>query len=429
MSDVSNQIFRQLHDLDLKFGTLRDGDGQMVELSHSSRCELVTSPKLSVRKRAFQKFYRQFEAHKNAFSATLGASVQRDVFDAKVRNFSSALECALFKDNVPVGVYDNLIHSSRKHLSDVYRYYDLRKRKLRVSKLHAYDLSAPLVPKMQKRYTWNQAVKTIMDSLEPLGDKYCSILHEGLTTGRWCDRYPNQGKESGGFASWSYDGPQYILLNYQSTLGDVFALAHEAGHAMHWWHSARSQPFQYYICSILANEVASIFNEQLLTRHLIRKAVSNEERAYLIDEQINRVIGTIISHAMFAEFEKIIHALVENGEQLTVDALRSTYRKLKELYHGPGVTIDKELELQCLRVPHLYQAFDLYKYALGLATAIALSERITRGGSKELNDYLGFLKGGCSKWPLDLLRDAGVDLRKPQVVDTALTQFGQLVSE
>jgi oligoendopeptidase F len=419
-----------LNDADLKFGTLRDGDGALVELGHSSFSAFLISPKRAVRQKTFHQYYQQYDGHKNTLAASLSGSVQRDVYYAKARSYPSALESALFDDNVPIAVYDNLIDSVHKHLPDVYRYYRLRKRKMKLAEIHHYDTYVPILADMRKHHTWDQAVKIVVAALEPLGDEYCSALREGMTKGQWCDRYPNQGKQSGAFSSGSFDGPPYILMNYQpQVLDHVFTLAHEAGHSMHTWYSARNQPFQYYDYTIFVAEVASTFNEQLLARHMMRKAATKQERAYLINRQIDGIRGTIIRQTMFAEFEKIIHALVESGEPLTVDALRSGYRKLLNLYFGPRFTIDAELELECLRIPHFYRAFYVYKYATGLSAAIALSERVTRGGSKELNDYLGFLKGGCSKWPLDLLRDAGVDLRKPQVVDTALGQFGQLVSE
>jgi oligoendopeptidase F len=301
---------------------------------------------------------------------------------------------------------------------------------MKLAEIHHYDTYVPILADMRQHHTWDQAVKIVVDALEPLGHEYCSALHEGMTKGQWCDRYPNQGKQSGAFSSGSFDGPPYILMNYQpQVLDHVFTLAHEAGHSMHTWYSARNQPFQYYDYTIFVAEVASTFNEQLLARHMMRKAATKQERAYLVNRQIDGIRGTIIRQTMFAEFEKIIHALVESGEPLTVDALRSRYRKLLDLYFGPEFSIDTELELECLRIPHFYRAFYVYKYATGLSAAIALSERVTKGGAKELNDYLSFLKGGSSKWPLDLLRDAGVDLRKPHVVDTTLAQFGQLVSE
>jgi oligoendopeptidase F len=273
-------------------------------------------------------------------------------------------------------------------------------------------------------------VRVVIDALQPLGAEYTRELERGLTVARWCDRYPNQGKQSGAFSNGSYDAEPYILMNYQPTVLDhVFTLAHEAGHSMHSYYSARHQPYQYYGYTIFVAEVASTFNEQLLLEHLMQRATDRRERAYLINHAIDEIRGTIIRQTMFAEFEKVAHELVEKGEPLTVQALRREYRKLLELYFGPDFTIDPALELECLRIPHFYRAFYVYKYATGLSASIALSRRVLEGGRKELGDYLGFLKGGCSLYPLDLLRGAGVDMRKPGPVNAAMQRFAQLVDE
>jgi oligoendopeptidase F len=317
-----------------------------------------------------------------------------------------------------------------RNLPAVYRYYDLRRRKMKLADIHQYDTYVPILSDLEKRHSWDQAVKVVVDALEPLGSEYRRALELGMTSGRWCDRYPNQGKQSGAFSSGSYDGQPYILMNFQpSVLDHVFTLAHEAGHSMHSWYSAKTQPYQYWSYVIFVAEVASTFNEQLLARHLMQRAKSKQERAYLINRQIDGIRGTIIRQTMFAEFEKITHALVEAGEPLTVDTLRREYRKLLELYFGPGFVIDAELDLECLRIPHFYRAFYVYKYATGLSAAIALSERVVNGGKAELDAYLNFLKGGSSKWPLDLLRDAGVDMERSATVDAALSVFDRLVGE
>jgi oligoendopeptidase F len=301
---------------------------------------------------------------------------------------------------------------------------------MKLKDIHQYDTYVPILSDLDKRTSWDQAVKVCTDALDPLGDEYCRELHAGLTKQRWCDRYPNAGKQSGAFSSGSYDGLPYIMMNYQpDVLDHVFTLAHEAGHSMHSFYSGRNQPYQYWNYTIFVAEVASTFNEQLLARHLMKRAKTGPERAYLINRQLDGIRGTIIRQTMFAEFEKITHALVEAGEPLTVETLRREYRKLLEAYFGPEFAIDKELELECLRIPHFYRAFYVYKYATGLSAAIALSERVVNGGEKELADYLSFLKGGCSKFPLDLLRDAGVDMEKPEPVNTALAYFDRLVTE
>lgn len=429
MAEASNKIFRQLNDADLKFGTVKDEQGQWIELSHSSFSALLHSPKRSVRKAAFHKYYEEYAAHQFTLAATLNGSIQRDVYYAQARNFKSALEASLFPDQVPVAVYDNLLDTVHKHLPALYRYYDVRRRKMKLREIHHYDTYVPILSELETKHNWDQAVTLVLKALEPLGSEYGRVLEQGLK-GRWCDRYENKGKQSGAFSAGSYDGDPYILMNYQPTVLDhVFTLAHEAGHSMHSHYSAASQPYQYYNYVIFVAEVASTFNEQLLSRHLLDKAKDQRRRAYLINRQIDAMRATIYRQAMFAEFEKITHALAENNEPLTVDRFKSVYRELLEKYFGPEFTLDDELSLECFRIPHFYRAFYVYKYATGMSAAIALADRVTGGGAKELDDYLNFLKGGCSKDPLDLLRDAGVDMERPEAVDTALTYFGHLVEE
>lgn len=430
MADASNHIFRQLNDADLKFGMIKDESGAEIELSHSSYSALLHAPNREVRKAAFHQYYGVFTAHENTLAATLNGSVQRDVYYAKARGYESSRAAALFPDNVPAPVYDNLITEVRRRLPALYRYFDLRRRKMRLKEIHHYDTYVPILSDLDQKRTWKQAVEAVMGSLEPLGVEYCRVLEAGLTTERWCDRYPNRGKQSGAFSSGSFDGAPYILMNYQPTVLDhVFTLAHEAGHSMHSYYSAKNQPFVYYDYVIFVAEVASTFNEQLLSRRLMAEARSDQERAYLVNRDIDAIRGTIIRQTMFAEFEKVVHELAETGEPLTVEAFTREYRKLLDAYFGPEFAIDEELKLECFRIPHFYRAFYVYKYATGLSAAIALSERVLGGGKRELDDYLSFLKGGCSKDPLDLLKDAGVDMTTPAPVRAALDRFEALVAE
>ncbi|HEX6963571.1 MAG TPA: oligoendopeptidase F, partial [Lacipirellula sp.] len=346
MADAANRIFRQLNDADLRFGMVEDERGAEVELSHSSFSALLHSPSREVRKTAFHQYYDVFGAHENTLAATLSGSVQRDVYYAKARGYGSAREAALFPDNMPVSVYDNLIAEVRRRLPALYRYFDLRRRKMKLKQIHHYDTYVPILSDLDQKRTWKQAVEAVMESLTPLGDEYCSVLEKGLTTARWCDRYPNRGKQSGAFSSGSFDGAPYILMNYQPTVLDhVFTLAHEAGHSMHSYYSAKTQPFVYYDYVIFVAEVASTFNEQLLSRRLMEEAKSDQERAYLVNRDIDAIRGTIIRQTMFAEFEKLIHESAEAGEPLTVDAFKKIYGELLNAYFGPDFNIDDELKL------------------------------------------------------------------------------------
>jgi len=429
MAQAAEQVFRQLHDADLKFGTVRNEKGERLELSHATFTTLLHSPKRSIRQAAFHQYYRQYADHQHTLAAALSGSIQRDIYYARARNFPSALAAALFPDRLPLAVYENLVAAVHRHLPALHRYYDLRRRKMRLREIHHYDTYVPILAKLQTRHTWQQAVATVVAALEPLGSDYRATLERGLR-GRWCDRYENRGKQSGAFSAGSYDGDPYILMNYQpDVLDHVFTLAHEAGHSLHSYYSAHSQPYQYYNYAIFVGEVASTFNEQLLSRHLMTRARDRHHRAFLLNRQLDAMRSTIFRQTMFAEFESLTHATAEAGEPLTVARVKEIYHELLKLYFGPDFALDDELDLECLRIPHFYRAFYVYKYATGMSAAIALADRVTGGGRHELEDYLNFLRGGCSKDPLDLLRDAGVDMEQPAAVDAALQQFARLVEE
>jgi oligoendopeptidase F len=429
MAQTASKAFRQLNDADLKFGTVEDDKGQTIELSNATFTQLLISPKRQVRETAFRQYYAQFVAHENTLAATLAGSIHTDVYYAKARRYPSSLAAALFPDNVPQDVYDNLIAAVREHLPAVHSYLDLRKNYMKLDQLHHYDTYVPLLSDLEQDRSWDEAVELVMQSLQPLGESYCSVLEQGLR-GRWCDRYPNRGKQSGAFSCGSFDGDPYIMMNYKpQVLNDLFTLTHEAGHSMHSFLSAKHQPFQYYNYTIFVAEVASTFNEQLLTHHLLNSTSDVRLKAYLLNHEIDSIRATIVRQTMFAEFEKTTHAMAEAGEPLTVESFKQVYRGLLEAYFGPDFCIDDELHLECFRIPHFYRGFYVYKYATGLSAAIALSRRVLGGGSAERDQYLSFLSSGCRLDPLDLLRGAGVDMSQPQPVATALSYFSELVEQ
>ncbi len=429
MAQTASKVFRQLNDADLKFGELKNEHGQSVELSNATFSQFLISPSREVRRQAFHQYYEQFQSHENTLAATLAGSIHTDVYYARARRYPSALEASLFHDNVPTTVYDNLIAAVRKHLPSVHRYFDMRRQRMGLTNIHHYDTYVPILSDMEQDRSWDDAVECVIESLHPLGDDYCKVLAKGLR-GRWCDRYPNKGKQSGAFSCGTYDADPYILMNYKpKVLNDLFTLTHEAGHSMHSYYSSHEQPFQYYNYTIFVAEVASTFNEQLLTHFLLRNTTDTRFKAYLLNHEVDSIRATIVRQTMFAEFEKITHAMAEKGEPLTVESFRRVYRDLLVAYFGPDFTIDDALSLECFRIPHFYRAFYVYKYATGLSAAIALSRRVLNGSDRERQDYLRFLKSGCSKDPLDLLRDAGVDMASPEPVETALKHFNDLVAE
>jgi oligoendopeptidase F len=328
MASAAGTIFRQLNNADLKFGTIENDKGQEIELSHGSFSACLNSPAREVRKKAFHQYYAQYAAHEQTLAATFNGSIQRDIYYARARGFDSALDQALFPDNVPRSVYQNLIDSVHKNLPALHHYYEVRRRKMGLDAIHHYDTYVPILSEMNTDYPWDEAVEMVLEAVGPLGEEYQLALRSGFQN-RWCDRYENKGKQSGAFSCSAFDGHPYILMNYQSdVLNHVFTLAHEAGHAMHSYFSARSQPYQYYDYVIFVAEVASTFNEQLLSHYLLERAKDDRQRAYLINREIDDIRGTILRQTMFAEFEMITHELAESNEPLTSERVQGVYRDL-----------------------------------------------------------------------------------------------------
>lgn len=423
-----HETFSQLTNVDMTFGVVRNDRGQEIELTQSSFSSLLQRPDRSVRKEAFEKFYAEFTAHRYTLASSLSNSIKADVFLAKARHYPSAREASLFPDNVPVSVYDSLIEAVRSQLPVLHRYYGLRQRVFNLPDLQVYDTYAPLVEAVQSDVPFDEAIGMVLDSLHPLGTEYTETLGRGLREERWCDRYENKGKRSGAFSYGTYQAPPYILMNYKKDVfSDIYTLAHEAGHSMHTWYSRKCQNFQNYHYPIFLAEVASTFNEILLTEHLLASTQDRSMRAYLINRQIDDLRGTLFRQTMFAEFEKISHAAEESGAALTLESFRTMYRALLNTYFGPGVVIDEELELECLRIPHFYSAFYVYKYATGISAAITLADQVLK--TAETERYFGFLKSGGSKFPIETLAEAGVDMASPEPVNAALALFERRVTQ
>lgn len=427
--DGYDDTFSQLTDVDMKFGVLIDETGDEKPLTQSSYSSFLVKRDHGLRKRAFHQFYAEFQDHQYTLATSLAYSVKTDIFRARARNYSSALEAALFPDDVPVAVYEGLIKAVRANLKPLFRYFDLRRRALGLNELHHYDTYVPLVAEIETKIPFDEASDKVVTALQPLGNEYVDVLREGLR-GRWCDRYESKGKRSGAFSSGSYGAPPYILMNYKDDVfTDVFTLAHEAGHSMHTWFAQKSQLFQDYDYPIFLAEVASTFNEELLTHFLLEQTTDPKMRAYIINRQIDDIRGTLYRQTMFAEFEKVSHAIEESGDALTLDVFKSEYRKLLEAYFAENFTIDPELDLECLRIPHFYNAFYVYKYATGISAAVALSERVLAGEPGGVEAYLNFLRSGGSKFPLEALKTAGVDMTTPAPIESTLRLFERRLGE
>ena len=425
LQSTPNKAFEMLTNVDMNFGNI---DG--MPLSQSTWASFMLSPDRDLRRRAYEQFYETYRSHEQTIATLYASSVKQDIFNARVRGFDTALDAALYSDDVPKSVYTGLIDAVHKALPLLHRYYGLRKRILGLSELRHYDVYVPLVSSIKTHKTYEQAADIVRQALKPLGEDYVKTLYKGITTDRWVDRYENKGKRSGAFSSGGFIGAPYILLNYkEDVLGDVFTLAHEGGHSMHSYYSKRNNPFLCYDYTIFEAEVASTFNEQLVAKYLTDNAESEEMRTYIIAKQIDDMIATLFRQTMFAEFELLCHTQQEQGQILTVATLRKTYRDLLEAYFGPEMVFEENSDLEGLRIPHFYNAYYVYKYATGISAAIALSQRVLNGGWRELDDYLGFLKSGGSKFPIQSLKSAGVDMSTQAPVEAAMTKFEALLSQ
>ena len=425
---ISNDTFSVLTNVDMDFGAIDTPEGKRP-LSQSTWSIFMENPDRELRQRAYETFYRSFDAHKTTLASLYSGQVKLDVIHARIRGYPSARAMALYSDNVDEKVYDNLLNTVNDNLKTLHRYYSLRRKALKVDKLRHYDVYVPLAPGVTKNTPWKNAVELVAEALAPLGSEYTGILKAGLL-GRWADRYENKGKRSGAFSAGSYTGDPYILMNYkEDSIRDVFTMAHEGGHSMHSYYSAKNNPFMHYNYTIFEAEVASTFNEELLFRYMLDRADSKELKLYMVSKRTDEILATLFRQTMFAEFEKRTHELEEGGAPLTVDVLRGEYRRLLEKYFGSEMVLEDSSDLEGLRIPHFYRSFYVYKYATGISASLALAERVLSGGESERSDYFRFLSSGGSRFPIDSLKAAGVDMSAPAPVEAACAVFGALVDE
>ncbi len=423
--ETPSKAFKMLNDADLKFPTIKDREGNEVELSHGRYISFMTSDNREVRMNAFKALYSVYDEHKNTFASLIEGELKKRMFRSRARNYSSSLEASLDSDEVTEDVYNSLIEAVRKHLPSMYDYLDLRKRVLDLEQVHFYDVYAPLVKDFDRKIPYEEAWEMVIAAMEPLGDEVASILKKARDN-RWIDVYENRGKRSGAYSSGCYDSPPYIMMNYEGKVNDVFTLAHEIGHSVHTYLANENQPHITADYRIFVAEVASTVNENLLLRHLSDIWTSNDERIYLTNHHLDSFKGTVFRQTMFSEFEKEIASLVENDKPLTAEGLSEIYGKLNEDHFGPRTFHDNEIDLEWARIPHFYYNFYVYKYATGFSAATAISKGIVEG-KLDLDDYLGMLKKGGSEPPLELLRGAGVDLSTPAPIDEGLKLFDSLV--
>ncbi len=429
-AETAYNAFSVLENVDLnkQFGTI-NVNGEEMPLTQTTFTALLKNQDRKVRETTYKQFYKKFEDFQNVISALYAGNVNQDVFRVRARGFDSSLQAALYGNKVPLSVYHNLIDCVHKNLSTLHEYYSLRKKIMGLDELRHYDVYVPLVKSVKMHHSYDEAVEIVRNALSPLGKEYTDRLCEGLKNG-WVDRYENVGKRSGAFSSGSYIGNPYILLNYdENDIRDVFTMAHEGGHSMHSWYSIHNNPFLSYDYTIFEAEVASTFNEELVFEYLLKNAKTEDEKKYFLAMRADDILATLHRQTMFAEFELKTHEFVENGKPLTAKLLRKTYRELLELYFGPEMHFEENSDMEGLRIPHFYNAFYVYKYATGISAALALAKRVTSGGEKEREDYFKFLKSGGSRYPIESLRVAGVDMESPAPVQAACDTFKEIVEE
>lgn len=425
--ETPQRAFSAINNADFKFGKVLDEQGQEQELTHATYGMYLRVQDRTLRKNAFFAMHGKFQEYENSLAELLSGLVQSHLFDAKARKYDSCVTAALYPKNIDVEVYHALIEAVHSRIGVLHRYLALRKKVLGLAELHAYDLYVPLVPSVDIKYGYEEAEELVISSMKPLGDEYVNMLHEGLRTGRWVDRYENQNKRSGAYSSGCYDSMPYILMNYKGILRDVFTLAHEAGHSMHSLLSHKSQPYQYSDYAIFVAEVASTFNEEFLMQTLIERAKTDAQKAFLINEKIEDIRATLFRQVMFAEFELFIHDSAEKRIPLTPKYLKDKFLELNRFYFGPELQIDSELAIEWARIPHFYYNFYVYQYATGISAALALADGVRHEGAKARDRYLQFLRSGSSDYPINLLAKAGVDMRTPKPVHAAIDEFSQLV--
>ena len=424
VSGSMQKAFMDLNNSDLDFGEI---NGE--KLTHGTYPIFIRNQDESIREKAYRQYYKGYDDHKHTIADLYSSSVNEDIFQARARGFRSSLDAALFPDRIPSSVYRSLIASVHDAFPVLHEYYRVKAKVLGKEKLHHWDCYMPMVEGCASHHTYEEAVSLISEAVRPLGDEYRNTLVKGLTEDRWVDRYENKGKRSGAFSAGGYIGNPYILTNYEEdVLDSVFTLIHEGGHSMHTWYSVRNNPYMCYNYSIFEAETASTFNESLLADYLMKNS-DNDEKAYIIGKRLDDIVATLFRQTMFAEFELIIHEKAERREPVTLDTLRNEYRKLLEAYFGHMMIFEDVSDLEGLRIPHFYTAFYCYKYATGISAAIALSERVLSGGEKERNEYLSFLSSGGSKYPIESLKKAGVDMSTPEPVKKAAEYFGKLLDE
>ena len=421
-------IFSMFDDADLTFDDAVDSEGKTHKLTSGSFVPLLMDADRVLRESAFKQLYSRFGEFRNTSAAILTSQVKNLQFFSSSRKYASSLEAALAENEIPVEVYNNLIDAVHQNFPAFYKYVDLRKRVMGLDELHFWDVYTPLVDDVDMKFTYEEACDLIVKALAPMGEEYVDLVKKGLES-RWVDVYETPGKRSGAYSAGGKGMNPVMLLNFQGGLDDVYTLIHEMGHSLHTYFSSHNQEITYSDYSIFVAEVASTCNEALLSHYLLEHETNPARHAYILNHFLEGFRGTIYRQCMFAEFERDISQMNADGVALNAEVLSERYGKLCAEYFGPGIELDEEIKLEWSRIPHFYYNFYVYQYCIGFSAAIALSQRILSEGEPAVKDYIGYLSGGCSKTPIELLRGAGVDMATPDPVNAALKYFGELVDQ
>ena len=430
VTQVPYNTYSLFTNADMKFPKVADENGKEIEMSHSRFYAALYSKDRSYRKRSFEAYLKPYMDNVNSFSSLFNGNHKSNIFYARARKHSSAREAALFKNNIPLSVYDNLVNAVNKNIAPMYRWASLKKKLLGVYELHPYDVYVTLFdPKMEKKYSYDNAVQIVLDSLKIMGDDYLNSLKKAFNN-RWIDVYETKAKKSGAYSSGTTFGVHpYVLLNWTDLLNDVFTLTHEMGHNMHSYYTGLNQPFNYANYSIFLAEVASTFNENLLLDHLIKISESKEEKLFLLEKYLNNITTTVYRQVMFAEFESLTHSKVENGVALTPDVLCELYKDIYQKYWGPEMVIDDEESYTWARVPHFYYNFYVFQYATGFAASEALALKVKSEGQTAVQRYLDFLKAGSSDYPINILKKAGVDMNSQEPILAVTKKMNHIIDQ
>ena len=428
LSGVPENVYDMLSFADLQFPEIEDENGEKVRVTHSNFSLFLKSKDARVRKDAFEAMYGVYGQYKNTFASMLYGGIKSEIFYSKTRKYESALYASLFQDDISVDVYNNLIKAVDENLDTLNRYVDIKKKFLGLEDIHMYDLYVPLTESFDMKIPYEEAQEIVLNALKPLGEEYLGLIKRAFEE-NWIDVYENEGKQGGAYSWGSYDSHPYILMNYKDDLNSLFTLIHELGHSMHSYYSKKTQPYLYSGYKIFVAEVASTLNELLLINYLLEKADSKEERVYLLNYYLEQFRTTVYRQTMFAEFEKLTHASVEDGNPLTAKEFNDIYYDLNKKYYGNSTVVDEQIALEWARIPHFYSNFYVYKYATGFSAASALSQKILTEGKVAVDKYIEFLKSGGSDYPLNQLKAAGVDMEKKESVDKALEVFKELVDK